>query len=921
MRKIIILVSLVAIFALSSTVLSDINRKSEKLSTIGETMIYAEPLIAQVKKGMITIKVTKDFSKIQTQRGSVRFNIESLDQLSEKFEIQSIAQRFRFNPLKMKAGLPDLSRIYTIRFPENISPQRVARTFLQDPNIEYAEPIPKLYPLEAPNDPHYPSQHFLPQIKAEEAWEIHKGENGEDEVIIAIVDTGVDWDHADLQSNAWQNLGEDADGDGQVMEYNGSEWTFDPDDENGIDDDGNGFIDDFTGWNYFKETNDPTPEDYFLYWEHGTHCAGLAAASTNNGAGIASITWNLSIMSINIYDPESFELPWAYDGIIYAAENGADIISNSWGDYYFSRANLEVIEYATGLGSIIVAAAANNNQYRCPYPASYPGVISVASVSKTDIKASYSNFGPYISISAPGGETGLNGMYSTLPYDTYGFLWGTSMAAPVLAGVLGLVRSYHPDWTNEAVIKQVIGTADDIGLLNPIYIHQLGSGRVNAYQALSESGVTLNQEIKLDIFDIQAKDIDNDGILAPGDTVTIDITLRNFSLGVTDPNAAFHISCNDPHIAVIQGNYNDTIPSDNYFTLSNAFQFIIDENATTHDVEFELTNSSAFPIVYGDTLNFELLVAPDGIMVYRGKGSGNAYSGEYIRNFLEDNGEEVHYTSTLPTEFKGFDAVFLSLGNLGYKWEDGTLVNDHLCEAIVSYLEYGGMLYFESGSFFAPLVYFESPYLQELKELLCVAEIETPVFENDIDSLYGMEGSIAEGLYFTSTYQNSFWYIDILTPDENGIAMLEENDYGVVAVQGEGEYGQKTIMLNYAISKLMAGGVPGMTEELMTNICNYLGIDIGSGITNPSSDHILQVQLFPNPVKQQLTIKYTIQDKQEVEIAIYDLFGRIVLTPLSKECSPGDKTLNCDLDELEDGIYFCRVKVGDEEKTIKVIKF
>ena len=193
------------------------------------------------------------------QTGMVRFGIHSLDEKVADFEVYQLEKRFKYNPAKLRADLPDLSRIYKISFPDKFSLNEVVESFSIDPNVEYAEPIPVGHLADVPNDSLYSQLQHLPQIFAPEAWEIHKGEAGTDEIIIAIVDTGVDWDHEDLQSNVWQNLGEDADGDGHTMEFNGTQWVLDPGDLNGVDDDLNGFTDDLIGWNFITNTGDPNP--------------------------------------------------------------------------------------------------------------------------------------------------------------------------------------------------------------------------------------------------------------------------------------------------------------------------------------------------------------------------------------------------------------------------------------------------------------------------------------------------------------------------------------------------------------------------------------------------------------------------------------------------------------------------------------
>ncbi len=859
----------------------------------------------------ITIKLKEGVGDFSKQNGIVRFGIKSLDEKISQFDIYSLEKRFRYNPNKLRKNLPDLSRIYKITFPEKHPVNRVVNAFASNPNIVYAEPIPINYPCEVPDDPDYILQHFLPQIQAEEAWEIHKGENGTVEIIIGIIDTGVDWHHNDLISNIWQNLGEDADGDGHVLEFNGIEWVFDPGDENGVDDDGNGFTDDFIGWDFYNDNNNPYPEPTE---DHGTHCAGLAAATTNNGVGIASISWNLKILPVE--DPTFIE---AYNGIIYAAECGAHIISNSWGVYFYSIANQEAVEYAQGLGSIMVAAAGNEEQYGNLYPASYPGVISVASVSKWDIKASYSNYGPNIDISAPGGVGGASGLYSTVPNNGYNWKMGTSMASPVAAGVLGLVKSYHPEWTNDQVITQVLGTADDIDTLNPYFINQLGSGRINAFRALTESGVSLQQELRIDFFCVTPKNQNNMGILDPGDTISLDVRLRNFSYGINDDDATFELICEDPSIIMLENVHTESIPADDFFYLTDAFQFKINDNATTQIVEFNIVTNSEVQIVYGDTISFEILIAPTGIFVFQGEGTGNAYSGDYLYNFLSSQVQDVYYSSFFPSDLRGFDVVYISLGNYGQTLDNGTPISDEMADAMITYLENGGYLYADCGTFFGMMKYASMVQTAELMELFSISDVETPLVANNIDTLSGLNGSLAGGLYFTGTSQSPYYYIDKLTPNDNGTAVFEENNYGVVAVQGEGGFGQKTFLFSYAISKLQ-NGEPGMKEQLMVDIAQFFDLDVYTDIQLQQISLVESISLFPNPASSNVQLTYYLTDSRKVEISIYDLTGKKVKQIGHKVHYPGKHELMINMDELKEGIYFCRVKIGNEMVTKKIIK-
>lgn len=289
--------------------------------------------------------------------------------------------------------------------------------------VEYAVENIKLYALEAPDDPHYSKQWALQKVNAEAAWGRQRGSH---DVVVAVIDTGIAWNHEDLSENIWINEGEIA--------------------GNGVDDDGNGFKDDVRGWDFRDNDNNPDDLTSDRNPGHGTHCAGIVGAIGNNGVGISGIAQSVRLMPVRFLGADgSGDLMSGAKAIDYAVKNNADIISASWGAKV-SRSQvapiLEAIQRAEQKGVVFVAAAANdgaNNDTTEMYPANagFDNVITVAASDSSDGKPSWSNYGKAkVSIAAPG----LN-IFSTLPGDTYKNLSGTSMATPLVAGAVALIKS------------------------------------------------------------------------------------------------------------------------------------------------------------------------------------------------------------------------------------------------------------------------------------------------------------------------------------------------------------------------------------------------------------------------------------------------------------------------------------------------
>ena len=335
---------------------------------------------------------------------------------------------------------------------------------LRRADVVSAEPEYFVHIAATPNDPNYGSQWNMDKIRAPLAWDLSTGNS---ETIIAILDTGVDLNHPDLQGNLWQNFGEIP--------------------GNGIDDDGNGFVDDRWGWDVYN--NDPTPQDDH---GHGTHVAGIAGAVGNNGLGVTGVMWRCRIMPVKVLNyAGSGSYAGVAEGAYYAVQNGARVVNMSLAGSDYSQVLQDAItDLYLRYGVVFVAAAGNcaNGGPLCGavnpimYPASMERVISVASTDSGDQRASTSEYNHFVDMAAPG-----QSVYSTGLGGGYRYMSGTSMASPHVAGLAALIRSLRPAWNPvqvEAHLKastaKVGGQAYDASGRNDYF----GYGRIDAAAAL-----------------------------------------------------------------------------------------------------------------------------------------------------------------------------------------------------------------------------------------------------------------------------------------------------------------------------------------------------------------------------------------------------------------------------------------------------
>jgi len=379
-----------------------------------------------------------------------------------------------------------------VRLPGEMTVAQAVKLFQNDPNVAYAEPN-YYYDLDViPNDTHFGllwGMHNTGQnvngttgtddkdIDALEAWDITTGAG---RVVVAVIDSGVDGSHPDLSANLWTNPGEIA--------------------GNGVDDDGNGYVDDIRGWDFTNKDNNPADDN-----GHGTHVTGTIAAVGNNGIGVAGVAWNVKIMALKSFRADGRGLTSdAILAIAYANLMGADVINNSWGGGPYSQALFDMIRASS---AVVVCSAGNsgqNNDLIPHYPSSYTSanILAVAATDPNDNLALFSNFGvTSVDVAAPGVNILSTLSTTTVAGGGYDYKSGTSMAVPFATGVAALLKAKsHPSGisdnssnssvtgsglSNLEIIAKIKETVDSVDSLNG----QIATGgRINAFRAVKSTG-------------------------------------------------------------------------------------------------------------------------------------------------------------------------------------------------------------------------------------------------------------------------------------------------------------------------------------------------------------------------------------------------------------------------------------------------
>ncbi len=876
-------------------------------------------------------------------------NLELAKQFSN-FGISEIVKHFNVKEENNKSGI---NQIYRLKISSPFDPLYVSSKLAKVSSVEWAEPLYLREIVDTPNDPSFANQYALKNIKAEAAWDISKGNSN---IIVAIVDSGVDWNHEDLAAHIWENN----------------------DPINGVDDDNNGYIDDIRGWDFggLDGTGDNDPKEDSP--THGTHVAGIASAVTNNSIGVAGIGYNLTIMPVKTsrHDIGDNLIAYGYEGIIYAADNGADVINCSWGGFGYSNAEQATIDYAVSKGVVIVCAAGNDGKNDVIFPAAYNGVLSVGNTQSNDAIAPSSNYGKDLDVCAPGTNILSTWQGANSPYTS---ISGTSMASPLVAGLAGLVIDKFPNYTPLQIAEQIRVNADNIDSQNSGKKDLLGSGRVNAYKALSNKNVK-----SVRITSSQFVDVGNgDGIIEAGDDVEIKLNFMNYLNPLSTLSAVITTVSSDVTITQSQFTTTNKGTLEEFNNSGNEFKFSVNQNsANDKEIFFKITYSdgtySDFELISvfinptyktqsGNNISFT--ITSKGTLAfndYPTNAQGSGFTFMKGKNLLFEAGlmygtSETNLISSVRSsnsdkQSDDFHPLsFVQINNPGViaDQEGSSTFNDNNAGVQKFNIETDLNSYSFSDS--GNDNYIILKYTFKNNSDINYSNFYTGIFFDwDIDE----EGYDKNITRFNS--QNNFGYI--YHSDENkpfiGMALLTNATTGFYGIQNDTSnnsdvsiyYGftdkDKWKTLSNGLGKTDAGPadvscvISAGPYQLQANSTLEVAFSISAGIDLNSiinsvknsrekySSVISDVkekedelpiefslsQNYPNPFNPSTTIEYSIPSKEQlgatmqiVTLKVYDILGREVAVLVKKAQAPGNYRVVFDASSISSGVYLYKL--------------
>lgn len=840
----------------------------------------------------------------------------------------------------------DLSLIYELKYNAQVPVEKAVNILLQDDAIEYAEPQYAIQLLYVPNDTLLSSQYQHINIRSFLGWDISKGDTN---IVIGITDTGTDTDHPDLINQ---------------VKYNYADPI------NGIDDDADGYTDNYAGWDLGDSDNDPS---CFNSLGHGSFVAGCSSAQTDNITGIAGSGFFCKYLPVKI--SQGNVLTKAYEGIVYAADHGCQIINCSWGSFGGGQFGQDIVDYATiNMNRLVVGAAGNSFNDDPFYPASYKYVFSVTGTNANDEKWANSSYGCTVDVSAPG-----QSVYSTFYDDGYLASSGTSFSSPIVAGMTGIVMSHLDTLSPLQVAEQLRATCDDIDTVpaNAPYIHGLGKGRVNLFRALTETSSKSVRMTDLAITD------NNDDAFAANDTLEIRGNITNWLAPVS--GLTMTLTASTPLITIIDGTVNIPSLAELATTDNNSDPFTVSISPSiplNSKVTFTITYSDAGG--YSDFQCFVLVLNVDYINVLINDVGTSITSKGRIGYNAPNQGQGIGFTYN-----NSSSVLFESSLLIG---DSQTRVSDRMFGSPVSV----------NDTDFVPIEYVREITVNPLSDFDLYS-----TFNDDGADTNKLDVKVTQRTYAWSTPADAKYIIIYYTYTNNGITTLNNfysgiyADWDIGAIVNNRAFTDNALKMGYAHEDIPNGIYVGVKVLGFSSFNCYavdndgsngsLGIYNGftkqekydamstpralAGTSGAGNDVSLMVasgpysinagdsvkvgfallagdnladlqasaaaadikfnssigvpeinsfgfyfnQNYPNPFSGSSTVSITLPGRTEVKLNVYDAVGKEVLVLENGFLNSGTHTYVLNSRNFSNGIYYLKLIAGEKTETRKFI--
>ncbi len=851
---------------------------------------------------------------------------------------------------KMGKPFVDLSLVYKIQYSGNMRVEEAIHYMQATGLVEYAEPKYIQHYCFTPNDPSLGSQYAITKINALNAWNVWQGDTN---TVIGIVDSGTDPNHPDLAANLKHNYADPIDG---------------------IDNDGDGFVDNFSGWDISENDNDATVGGQV----HGSHVSGCADAVTNNGVGVASPGFKCKFLPVkSSLDASTTSIDNGFEGITYAADHGCSVINCSWGRAGGpSQFEQDVINYASiNHDAVMVVAAGNDNSQEDFYPANYENAVSIAATSTNDARASFSNYGYGIDACAPG-----NNIFSTVYNDTYTNMSGTSMASPIAAGCVAMIRSKFPAYNAAQAAQQLRVTCDNIyGVAaNAAFVNKLGKGRVNLFKAVTDSVSEGIQVTNLNVSD------GNDEAFVINDTLRMGALFTNLLQPASNLNVV--LSTTSTYVTIIDSTFNigalNTLAS--ISNSSSPFSVRINPTAPANTVVvFKMTMTDgtytdffAFSVVVNvDYLNIDVndvatSITSIGRIGYNtagpGQGLGFTYMGggtlmyeaglmtgvsaSQVSNNVrgatatDNDYQSVQIVQRVAPGISAFDAegkfndaiaatgpMNILIHHRAYAWTSAADRKYIMVRYTIKNTGGSALSNFYAGIFADWDVL---PNYANNKATVDMSRRLGYAYSTDVGGFYAGVKLLSAGGFNQyaadndATGQGGVNLSDGYSTDEKYLTMSTmRTDAGVpgtgndvIDVVSSGPFtigAGDSIVVAFAL--LAANDLPTLQAGADAAQIMYDGLFTNSIQEISMANDFNMSQSFPNPSNGQATIVFSLPESNATELTIYNTLGEKVKTILSEKLNAGTYSVVVDLSSVTNGNYFYRLSAGKNSKTLPVI--